>query len=118
MTEKFIKGKHINKIMSNQQEWKKAISSYAISIDNYILVATEGFDQFEGAAAFCLELNDSEGPWVAYASNFIKKNGIEEFEESKGKELLKYKGLVVEAEGLPDQTKKGLLKLLEKIEGI
>ncbi len=103
--------------MANEQKWQEAIRTYAIQIDNHTLVATLGSNPFDNEVGFGLELADKNGINIAQVGYF-NKNGQEEFSESKGKELLKYRGLIVEAEGLPEDIKNGLVYLLRKIEEI
>jgi hypothetical protein len=97
------------------EKWRKIMEGYAFRIqNNSFLTAYSGEHPLTGQKGYGLELEDVESERLSAAMFSPQTDKLDELKNPK--ELLNYRAIIVEAEGLPEDTKRGLVRLLQKIE--
>ena len=86
------------------EKWKKIIEAYAFKIPgNSLLSAFHGEHPEEGLEFYGLEIEDSEG--YRFSAMFIPQT--DQLKELRNpKELLNYRGIIIEAEACQKKPKK------------
>ena len=91
--------------------WKKVLEAYEIEVDEgFLLIASGKMDKEEGIG---LGIDCKDGSSISVQFNYSNETLTK---TDNTKKLLLYRGLIIDAEIIPEQMKKGLVKLLEKIE--
>ncbi len=99
------------------EKWRKTLEAYTFTGANGVLLgAFYGHDHSEHQELYGLELESVNGERLSSAHLNFTEDSLENEDLKNPQELLKYRAVIVEAEGLPEDTKKGLLRLLQKIE--
>lgn len=98
------------------EKWTKNLEAYTFTgMNGLLLTAFHGINPSDREEVFGLELEGVKDERRLSSANYTPStDALEDLRNPK--ELLKYRAVVVEADGLPEDTKRGLLSLLDKIE--
>ena len=97
------------------EKWKKTLEAYTFTgMNGLILTSFYGISPSDGEEDFGLELENVKDEMLSGANYNPSTDTLEDLKQPK--ELLKYRAIIIESEGLPEDTKKWLVRLLRKIE--